>query len=45
MIILKPVATEKTVKLVELENTIVFVVDLRANKKEIAREIESHIKS
>jgi len=40
MIILKPVATEKTVKLVELENTIVFVVDLRANKKEIAREIE-----
>lgn len=44
MIIYKPVATEKTVKIVELENTIVFIVDLRASKKEIANEIEKLFK-
>jgi len=38
--LIKPLATEKTVKIVEIENTLVFIVDLRARKKEIAKEME-----
>ena len=38
--IIKPLTTEKTIKLLETENKIVFVVDRRVNKKEIVREIE-----
>lgn len=37
---MKPIATEKTVKLIELENTLVFEVDRRLNKKEIKKEFE-----
>lgn len=40
MRIIKPVATEKTVKLIELENVLVFEVDRRLNKKEIKKEFE-----
>jgi len=40
MMLIKPLATEKTVKIVEIENTLVFIVDLRARKKEIAKEME-----
>jgi len=40
MIIIKPIISEKTVKLIELENTLIFQVDLRVNKKEIKNEIE-----
>lgn len=40
MTIIKPIATEKTVKLIELENTLVFEVNKRANKKEVKEEIE-----
>jgi len=38
--IIKPITTEKTVKLIELENVLVFEVDRRLNKKEIKKEFE-----
>ena len=37
---MKPIVTEKTVKLIELENTLVFMVDRRMNKAEIKKEFE-----
>ncbi len=39
MILKYPLRTEKAVKLIEIENTILFVVDRNANKKQIAEEI------
>ena len=38
--IIKPITTEKAVRLIELENILVFEVDRRANKKEIKKEFE-----
>jgi len=38
--IIKPITTEKAVKLIEIENTLVFEVDRRKPKKEIKEEIE-----
>ncbi len=38
---LKPVTTEKAVKLIDLENTILFETDRRSKKPEIRKEIES----
>ena len=38
--IIRPISTEKTVRIIEIENTIVFEVDKRANKEEIKKEIE-----
>ncbi len=40
MIIIRPVVTEKTQRLLEKENKLVFIVDRKANKTEIKREIE-----
>ena len=40
MTIIKPVVTEKAVKLIELENTLVFEVDRRQDKDEIKEEFE-----
>ena len=40
MKIIQPIATEKTVKLIELENVLVFEVDRRIKKTEIKKEIE-----
>jgi large subunit ribosomal protein L23 len=40
MILTKPLSTEKAVKLIEAENTIVFLVDKKASKLEIKNEIE-----
>ena len=37
---MKPIATEKTVKLVEIENTLVFETGRRKRKKEMKEEIE-----
>jgi large subunit ribosomal protein L23 len=37
---IKPITTEKAVKLIEIENTLLFGVDRRMNKKEIKEEIE-----
>lgn len=44
MALLHPVATEKTIRAVELENKITFVVDKNSTKPEIAREIENSFK-
>lgn len=40
MIIMKPVTTEKTVKLIELDNLLVFIVDRRSKKQEVKEEFE-----
>ena len=38
--ILKPISTEKGVKMVELDNTLIFETEMRAEKPEIRAEIE-----
>jgi len=41
---LKPLATEKAIMKVEIENVITFMVDEKATKAEIKKEIESLFK-
>jgi len=38
--ILKPVSTEKAVKLIEIENTLIFKVGMKERKQGIKKEIE-----
>lgn len=38
--ILKPVTSEKAVKMIELDNTLLFETERRVNKNEIKAEIE-----
>lgn len=38
--ILKPVTSEKAVKMIELDNTILFEVERRYRKEEIKKEVE-----
>lgn len=38
---LKPITSEKAVKMVEIDNTLLFETDRIATKKEIKKEIES----
>jgi len=40
MIIIQPVNTEKAIRMIEADNKITFVVDRRARKEEIKKEIE-----
>lgn len=40
-ILLYPLSTEKSMRLIEAENKIVFVVDRRASKKDIKKAVES----
>ncbi len=40
----KPVTTEKAVRLIELDNTLVFETDRKEGKKEIKKEIETLFK-
>jgi ribosomal protein L23 len=40
MILKYPLRTEKAIKLIETENTIIFVVNRDANKSEIKKEVE-----
>ena len=40
MILLAPIKTEKAIGKIEYENTLTFVVDLKANKDEIKAEVE-----
>ncbi len=40
----KPLSTEKAIKLIELQNTILFQVGKKDNKKDIAKEIEEIFK-
>lgn len=39
-IIKYPVSTEKAVRLMESENKLLFVVDIKANKREIKKAVE-----
>jgi large subunit ribosomal protein L23 len=41
---LRPVTSEKAVRLIELNNTLVFEVDRRQNKTEVKKEIEEEFK-
>ena len=41
MIIKYPLSTEKTIRLMESDNTLIFIVDKEANKKEIKKAIET----
>ncbi len=40
MELIKPVTTEKAVKMIEIENTLLFVVSEKANKTEIKNKFE-----
>lgn len=40
MNLIKPLATEKAMRLLESENKITFIVDRRTNKQEIKKEVE-----
>jgi len=37
---MKPITTEKIVKIIEIENTLVFEIEREKNKEEIKKEIE-----
>lgn len=39
--LLKPVTSEKAVKLIDIENTLLFATTRRAQKPEIKKEVES----
>jgi len=38
---MKPITTEKAVKLIELENTLIFQMDRKMRKHEIKKEVET----
>lgn len=40
LIIKYPLATEKAIRLIESENTMTFIVDLKARKAEIKKQVE-----
>ncbi|MBI2047327.1 50S ribosomal protein L23 [Candidatus Pacearchaeota archaeon] len=44
MTIIKPVTSEKAIKLIEAENTIIFCVDKRMKRPDIKKEIEEIFK-
>lgn len=44
MILKYPLTTEKSVKLIEMQNTLTFVVDLKTTKNEIKEAIEKEFK-
>lgn len=37
---IKPIITEKAVKLIETENTLIFIVERKARKQEIKKQFE-----
>lgn len=41
---MKPITTEKAVRLIELDNTLIFEIDMRKKKNEIKKEIEENFK-
>ena len=41
MIIKYPLSTEKSIRLMESDNVLVFIVEIKANKQEIKQAIES----
>jgi len=45
MVIKYPLATEKSIRLMEAENKLIFVVEYKATKKEIKKVIEETFKA
>lgn len=45
MILQYPLRTEKAIKLIEIENTLVFVVDKRSNKQQIKQAVKDEFKA
>ncbi len=45
MTIIRPSATEKSIRMMESENKLVFVVDIKATKKGIQKELETMFKA
>ena len=43
-ILLYPVSTEKAIKMMEIENKIIFVVDMRSSKTEIINAFQEEFK-
>ena len=43
-VIINPISTEKSIRLMESENKLVFVVDNKATKSDIKKEIEEFFK-
>ena len=43
-VLLYPIATEKAINMIEKNNVLTYVVDIRAKKEEIRKEIESVFK-
>jgi large subunit ribosomal protein L23 len=43
-VLLKPITTEKAIRAIELENKIMFIVDRRATKAEIIKDIKDKFK-
>lgn len=41
---MKPIMSEKAVRMIEIDNTLVFELDRRLTKKEIRNEIEDNFK-
>jgi large subunit ribosomal protein L23 len=41
---LKPVTSEKAVRMIDLENTLVFIVPMHAKKPEILKEVQTLFK-
>lgn len=39
--VLRPITSEKAVKMIDLENTLTFEIERRATKTEIAKEVET----
>lgn len=44
MILKHPITTEKAVRLIEAENKIIFVVDIKSNNEKIKKEFEKEFK-
>ena len=42
--ILKPVTSEKAVKLIDLDNTLTFRIEIRESKEDIKKEVEKTFK-
>ena len=42
--VLYPLSTEKSLRLMESENKLIFICDLKANRQEIKKEIEKRFK-
>ncbi len=44
-VLIEPITTEKIVKMIELENKIVFYVNRKAKKEDIKKELETTFKA